>query len=282
MPGLPVPAGQSSALLFGRYRGNQYAIGHRVEAAIGGLWAQMIDPAHFNDSWHRLEPLISGIVDTHHDMSAADAAEYYSLSRAVAGFYGATVPGVTLSDEYRSHVINVMGVGQFFHFLGDGDDAPTASVKALDALKGASSRLVMNGGRDTVLKAASSDDNSLGWERILESDHKACNYCSMLTGSTGVQKESAARFHAHDSCYCLARSVFNGQQSVNAGIQAEWKSVTTGKQGKAATAAWNQYWSEKDVGPERGSSTGTAQEEAGNAAVGAESERLAAISNQYP
>jgi hypothetical protein len=230
----------------------------------------MIDPSHFNDSWRKLEPLISGIVDTHHQMSAADAAQYHELSRAVSGFYGPVVPGITLSDDYRSHVINVMGVGQFFHFLGIGVDSAAASEKALDALKGAAVRLVMNGGRDTIRVATSFDGNSIGWERILESDHKACNYCAMLTGSEGIQKGYASRFHAHDSCYCLARSVFNGQQSANAGIQAEWKSVTTGKQGKAATAAWNQYWSGKDVGSQGASATEPAQEQEGNAPVAAE------------
>jgi hypothetical protein len=94
----------------------------------------------------------------------------------------------------------------------------------------------------------------------------------MLAGSEGIVKSYGVKFHAHDSCYCLARSVFKGQQTMNAEIQAEWKSVTAGKQGKDAKAAWNQYWSEKDVGPEGGSPAGTPQEEASNASVAAESE----------
>jgi hypothetical protein len=165
-----------------------------------------------------------------------------------------------------------MGVGQFFHFLGKGNDAAAASEMAMEALRGSGSRLVMNGGRDTVKLASASDPNSTGWERILESDHAVCGYCSMLAGSRGITKDYDVKFHAHDSCHCLARSVFNGQDTMNAQIQAEWKSVTSGKQGKDAEAAWNQYWSEKDVGSQGRSTTEPAQEEAGNAAVAAESE----------
>jgi hypothetical protein len=277
MPGLPVSAVRSLEILFSRYQSNQYAIGHRVEAAIAGVWGRMIDPVHFNDSWHRLEPLVLGIIDTHHGMSAADAAEYYSLSRTVSGFYGNAVPGVSIRPDYLAHVTNAMGAGQFFHFLGAGDEDSVASVKAMDALKGASVRLVMNGGRDTVRFASSFDGKALGWERILESNVKACNYCAMLTGSGGIHKSAGDLFHAHDSCYCLARSVFDGQQSVNAGIQAEWKSVTAGKSGKAAEAVWNQYWSEKNDDSHNDTSAGpatadAAQEEAGNAAVTSQSE----------
>jgi hypothetical protein len=269
---MPISDEQSSVLLFDRYRGNQYAIGQWVETAIRGLWGSLIDPEHFNDSWHRLEPFIVGIVDTYHGASAADAAQYYSMSRAVAGFYGAGVPGIMVSDDYFPHVVNIMGAGQFFHFLGGGNDAPTASAMALDALAGSAVRLVMNGGRNTVTRAASYDPNSLGWERIMESGVKPCNYCSMLAGSNVVSKSLDAKFHAHDRCQCLARSVFAGQQSANDGIRAEWKSVTSGKSGKSAEAAWNQYWSEKDVGSEGGGSAEPPQEQAGNAPVAAEPE----------
>jgi hypothetical protein len=232
----------------------------------------MMDPEHFNESWHSLEPLVSGIVDTHYGMSAADAAEYYTLSRAVAGFFGRAVPNVQLRPDYLSTVVNAMAAGQFFHFLNTGDEASVASGKAMDALQGASSRLVMNGGRDTVTTAASFDDNAQGWERITESNVRACDYCSMMAGSSGVHKSFGDRFHAHDRCYCLARTVFSGQQSYNAEIQDEWHRATAGKSGKAAVAAWKQYWSEKDVGSEGRSTTEPAQEEAGNATVSGESE----------
>jgi hypothetical protein len=269
---MPIAPAVGTELLFNRYRNNQYAIGQRVDAVIRGSWMRMVDPEHFNDSWTRLEPLLLGIIDIHYGASAADAAQYYSMSRAIAGFYGRAVPGVSIRPDYMAHVVYIMGKGQFYHFLGDGNDAPASSGMALDALVGSGVRLVMNGGRDTVKFASSFDDNSLGWERIIESNMKACGYCSMLAGSGTVTKDFGVKFHAHDNCYCLARSVFKGQESVNSGIQAEWQSVTAGKQGNAAKAAWNQYWSEKNVGPEGGGPAGTPQEEAGNAPVAGEPE----------
>jgi hypothetical protein len=227
-------------MLFGRYQNNQTAIGKRATTAIGTFWAQIVDPAHFSDSWTRLEPIVGGIIDTHYQMSAADASNYYGLSRAVAGFYGPTVPGSGLDPEYLSGFTQTMGVGQFYHFLDDGKSAATASRMARTALMGASMRVVMNGGRNTVARAAAGDDVALGWERIIEP--RSCGYCSGLAASSGVHK-TTSEFNAHDRCQCLARVVFRGQKPANAELVSDWSRVTAGRSGKAAVEAWDQYWS---------------------------------------
>src|SRR5215469_4084762 len=168
-PVLPVAAAQAGVMLFTRYQNNQMLIGQRVSSAIIGFWNQYVDPTQFSNSWRILQPLVSGIVDTHHQMSAADASNYYGLSRAVAGFYGATVPGVRIDSDYLNHVVNVMGNGQFYHHLKTNDELD-ASWLARDALAGASLRLVMNGGRDTVTRASVGDEVASGWERIVEAE----------------------------------------------------------------------------------------------------------------
>ena len=269
--GLPMPVEESRTYLFNRYKSNQYMIGKRVEGSIRGVWMSGIHPDMFSDSWKQVEPIMNGVVDVHHMMSMGDAAEYYHVSRAVAGYSGRSAPGVRLGDSYRTHVINVMGVGQFFHFLNGGDDADTASARALDALVGAGVRLVLNCGRDTVKLASSYDDSAIGWERIIEAD--SCDYCAMLAGSGNVAK-STSRFHAHDSCYCLARAVFRGQQSVNNEIHQEWQQVTAGKTGKGAEAAWNQYWSGKG-GTQRTTAEEPTIQGTGNASIPAERVGLA-------
>jgi hypothetical protein len=216
------------------------------------MWTQMVDPLHFSDSWRRLEPIVQGIVDTHYQMSAADASQYYGLSRAIAGFYGGPIPGSNIDPGYLSHVVNVMGNGQFYHFLKD-EDAANASVMARDALSGSAVRLVMNGGRDTVTRAAYHDPVAMGWERIIEP--RSCGYCSRLAASSGMHKAAEDKFHAHDDCQCLARVVFQGQSSANEALVSEWQRTTAGKTGKAANAAWNQYWSENS-GSSNGISSG--------------------------
>jgi hypothetical protein len=272
MMGMPVPSAQASAMLFQRYQANQNLIAKRVADAVDAFWIQLVDPAHFSDSWRRLEPIVSGIVDTHYSMSASDAADYYGLSRAVSGFAGDTVPGASLDSVYLNTVVNARGVGQFYHHLDGGMDAALAADGARNSLRGASIRLVMNGGRDTVTGAAAGDDIALGWERIIE--FGSCGYCSRLAASGGVRKAESTEFHAHDSCQCLARVVFQGQSSVNADLASQWSRVTAGRSRKDAIASWNHHWSDQN-GSNSTTNTGQGaavqatapQEEAGNAAV---------------
>lgn len=241
--GLPIGASQGSVMLFLRYQYNQGVIAQHVTDSVKVMWDRLVDPEHFSDSWRRLGPIVQGIVDTHHQMSAADASQYYGLSRAVSGFYGANVPGANVDPGYINHVVNVMGNGQFYHFLKE-EDAPTASVLARDALSGSAVRLVMNGGRNTVTRAAANDPSAMGWERIIEP--RSCSYCSRLAASGGMSKTTSDKFHAHDDCQCLARVIFRGQSSANQALASEWQRATSGRTGKAAVTAWNQYWSEKN------------------------------------
>jgi hypothetical protein len=254
-------------MLFGRYQSNQAAIGNRAIAAIGMFWTQMVDPAHFSDSWTRLEPIVRGIIDTHFEMSAADAANYYGLSRSVAGYYGSFVPGINLDPEYLSGFTQKMGVGQFYHFLDNTGDAAKSSAMARTALMGSSMRVVMNGGRNTVTGAAAGDDVALGWERIIEP--RSCGYCSGLAASNGVRKEASDIFHSHNYCQCLARVVFRGQDSANTDLAGQWTKATAGQTGKAAVAAWDHYWSGKNGSSISGNDNGSGGQEVAGETSGA-------------
>jgi hypothetical protein len=252
---------------------DQQLIANRVAASVAAMWNAMVDPANFSDSWRRLAPVVNGIIDMHYQMSAADASQYYGLSRAVGGYSGTTVPGTYLDNGYLSHVVNVMGNGQFYHFLKE-NEAVDASVMARDALCGSAVRLVMNGGRDTVTRAAYHDPVAMGWECIIEP--RSCGYCSRLAASSGVHKTAEDKFHAHDDCLCLARVVFNGQSTANEALASEWQKATSGRTGRSAIAAWNQYWSEKNGIGSSQHEVGGPQDEATPSAEGAGNAAFAA------
>jgi hypothetical protein len=262
--GLPVGPATSAQLLLSHYRNTQQTIAQQAALAIYNLWMQIIDPAHFSETWTRLNPVVNGIIDTHYDMTAANAAEYYGASRVTAGNPAARVPGVTLDPAYLNKETNIMGQGQFYHYLKE-NDPETASAMARDGLRGTGVRLVMNGGRDTVTQAARNDPLARGWERIIEPG--SCSFCAMLAGRGGVYKASTVDFRAHDHCHCVARSVFIGQASVNAGLSDEWAKATKNKHGADARAAWNQYWSDKNVEPIERPATEAQGPGPGNAAL---------------
>lgn len=245
IPGLPVPPGAAPGLLLGQYRTAQAAVAVRAALAIVQLWNRYVVPARFMDSWNQLGPLINGIIATHYSASAASAAQFYGHSRVVAGYPAYPVPGASLDQEYLNRVTGSMGPGQFFHFIKE-EDPETASGMAQDALRGAGTRMVLKGGRDTIVQAAGEDKVALGWERVITPG--SCGFCAMLAGRGGVYTEKSVDFRAHDHCHCVARPVFTGQKSVNEGLSAEWAEATKGTRGAAARAAWDKYWSSHGPG----------------------------------
>ena len=247
IPGLPVPPKAASGLLLARYRQRQEAIAVRAAMAIVNLWNRYIAPEQFAESWNALNPLVQGVIATHYDMTAAEAAQYYGAARLVAGFRPAPVPGADLDPEYLARVVGSMGSGMYRHYLKDAEPAQ-ASVMARDGLRGAGTRMVLLGGRETITKAATQDPEATGWERVLTPG--SCGFCAMLAGRGGVYTEASVGFRAHDHCRCVARPVFRGQTSINAELSDAWGRETRGFRGKAAVAQWNKYWeSQNGNGP---------------------------------
>jgi hypothetical protein len=246
------------------YRNTQQAIATRAALAIYNLWMRLIDPEHFSDTWKNYNPVVNGIIDTHYRMTAANAAQYYTASRVVAGNPHIAVPAVRLDQDYLNKETNIMGPGQFYHFLKE-NDADTSSGMARDALRGAGARIVMNGGRDTVTKATASDHLARGWERVIEPG--ACGFCAMLAGRGAVYKESTVDFRAHDHCHCTARAVFIGQESINKDLSDQWASATKGTHGKAAIAAWNRHWESSHGGIGTATAEESPENRPGHAAI---------------
>jgi hypothetical protein len=245
IPGVPLPANLSGQVLLQRYSQAQQSIAQRAAQAIVNLWLRIIDPEHFNDGWNTLGPLVNGIISSHYEATAANAAQYYANSRITAGNAYMAVPGQAPDMSYINNVSDAMGPGQFYHFLPQ-QPADTASVMARDALRGASTRMVMMGGRDTVTNAAHLDPEARGWERVINPG--ACGFCAMLAGRGAVYKASTVDFRAHDHCHCVARAVFIGQKSINQDLSAEWGKATAGTRGKDAIKAWNSYWESRNGG----------------------------------
>jgi hypothetical protein len=264
IPGLPVSSAMGTQILLNRYRSNQQAIAARVALAVANLWNRFINPASFNDSWNQLEPLLTGIVTSYYNATAADAAQYYSASRVVAGNNYLNVPGQLPDEAYINKVLNIMGPGQFYHYLKDNPE-DNAATMAADGLRGSATRLVMAGGRDTITATTPQDPVAKGWERVIEPG--ACSFCAMLASRGAVYKESTVDFRAHDHCHCVARAVFEGQKSVNQDLSQEWAKVTAGTRGKAAVAAWDQHWSDRNVNTGvNGTAQATTENGAGHAA----------------
>jgi hypothetical protein len=265
--GLPVAAPAAAGLVLSHYIQAQQAITARAALAVHNLWTRLIDPANFSDSWKTLGPLINGLIAEHYSMTSAQAVQYYTNARVLAGAGHIAVPRQTADMGYVGRVTDAMGPGQFFHYLKE-NEPPAASAMARDGMSGASTRMIMMGGRDTVTGATAVDPFAEGWERVIQPG--SCGFCAMLAGRGAVYKESTVDFRAHDSCHCVARAVFKGQESVNSGLSDEWAKATKGTRGAAARTAWNKYWESKNVEPKAGPAQKTTEVGPGHGAIGRE------------
>jgi hypothetical protein len=81
-----------------------------------------------------------------------------------------------------------------------------AMANALTQTQGSMTRLVLNGGRETVLGTVAADPQAVGFQRVLGG--RGCDFCRLLAGRGAVYTEDTAGFDAHDRCGCSAEAVY--------------------------------------------------------------------------
>lgn len=102
-----------------------------------------------------------------------------------------------------------------------GTDPVIAMRNAFVTSSGAASRLVLNGGRDTIFATGQSDPATVGWYRETSGD--PCAFCALLASRGGVYySEDTAGFEAHDHCSCEPEPLYNGQSTLPRGPAAGW------------------------------------------------------------
>jgi hypothetical protein len=103
--------------------------------------------------------------------------------------------------------------------------------------EGASQRLVVNAGRETLTRAVTSDQYARGWARV-PSGAKTCAFCMMLCtrgavyvnrGTAGADTNSRfagdGQFKFHDNDDCQIVPVFRGQRYEPPAVVHEWEQL---------------------------------------------------------
>lgn len=141
--------------------------------------------------------LIPDVILTYQDMAGGVAADTYDGWRdeeQVPGRFRATPAAVAALDQLSAGIRNAAGS----LWQETPDDAAARTL-----LSGMTTRHVMHGGNDTIVRSAVADPQAAGWSRVVRAG--ACGFCRMLAGRGGVYRsEKTARFAAHDSCHCAA------------------------------------------------------------------------------
>jgi hypothetical protein len=160
--------------------------------------------------------------------SAAIAARYYELFALADSPVPArmVVPLTYLSSdaEIRAAISATARAG-VYRALGAGMGYEQAMANGLVEVSGAVSRVVANGGRDTVIAAVKRDPKAQGWARATSG--KPCAFCAMLASRGPVYKEETVGFQAHDHCSCSAEPAYEGSEWPGNGRQYQemWKQV---------------------------------------------------------
>lgn len=187
------------------HRLQQIAVRGITLRQLAGIWPSF-DITDIDGTWPAVQEALTALIWLRHSQSSRLSAAYYQTARRAAGI-GATDSIVLAAPpplEQIDRSLTFVGPVGAKMLLASGrkDAAQQTFVK----VSGSVGRLVLNGGRDTLLQSAQADTRRVGWERVTGGN--ACEFCSMLADRGAVYSEDSGDFEAHDHCSCSAEPVF--------------------------------------------------------------------------
>lgn len=191
----------------GYRRGNQ-AIRAAMLRDYLRLWP-VLDPQRMDDTFPAWALSARTLIARDRLRAAGLAAGYLKATRMASGVPGdaTIVLESTLPDAKVATSLSVTARAGYFTALRYGRTPEQARQVALVRSAGAASRLVLDGGRATILSSVRKDRVGRGWQRVTSA--KACSFCSMLAGRGAIYSAETADFSAHDHCACSARPVYS-------------------------------------------------------------------------
>ena len=222
----------------------QVVIGQMVSAAalsvLPGL--DVASLSALDSTWPPVEQALIAAVNEAYGLSAAVAIDYYELFRAAEGAAGAATPVLAdpLPEEQLVTSLRVTGPVVARQLIS-AEDRETIE-KLVQSLLGSTSRLALNGGRNTIERSGLADRELLGYARVCHSA-RPCSFCRVLRSRGPVYTKETGGFKAHDHCRCTAEPVYSTDTGWPDGAvedRALWNEVTRGFSGNDALNAFRR------------------------------------------
>lgn len=164
--------------------------------------------------WKRLDSTypawalaVGQLVQRNRQASAALSAAYLQAFRAAEGLGEAPlVVSADINPEQLAVSLRVSSVVAVKKATEAGRTEADAMRSAFVLSSGEMSKLVLNAGRETLLKSLARDGRARGWQRVTSGG--ACNFCRMLAGRGAVYSADTVDFHTHGHCGCTAEPVY--------------------------------------------------------------------------
>ncbi|MEV4783983.1 hypothetical protein AB0K53_00765 [Streptomyces tuirus] len=223
-----------------RWRRAQFGLTTLLLRDLRGL-RRLINPNRLQATLPTWIEAVAALVARYSEASATLGADFYDGEREAAGVPGTfTVP---LADPPPDEQVDAsMRWATKDVWDRDPDVATAAQLEPLDVrldaamskAEGAVDRLVLNGGRETVLQAVARDPQAVAWARGAALG--CCSFCALMSsrgatyrtaGTAG--REANERFEGdtgqakfHNWCRCVVVPVYRGQAFELSPHAAEW------------------------------------------------------------
>jgi len=191
-------------------RAAQLVIRARMMRDAAKLWP-VLDPKRLDQTFPSWLRAMMALIGNYHGQSSQAAGAFYRAARAEAT--QSPAPGSLIriapapAEQWMSRALGYAGPGML-----ERDTARPGT--ALTTTLGTSSRIVLDGGRSTVLATVKADPVAVGYFRVTDGD--PCAFCALLAGRGIVYKADTANFQSHNDCGCYGAPAFDRDQELPA------------------------------------------------------------------
>lgn len=190
-----------------QYRSRQLAVRAGVLRILLRVW-RTVDVTRLSETVQPFADAAAAVVNEGFTRSSRVAAAYYLATRP-SGITTVEIPEVfPPARELNAAKLRGAGLAGILNARRAGFSLQAAAQNGFVKLSGEATRLVLDGGRQTILQTASQDPAATGrWQRIAGAN--ACPFCQMLADRGPVYSDDTADFAAHDHCGCAAAPEFD-------------------------------------------------------------------------
>jgi hypothetical protein len=165
-----------------RQRADQLGIRAGAVRDLARLW-RVVNPVDLTGTFRQFVDPAQLVVAAHRTRSAESAADYFGRFRLAEGIDDGGILRVlaeALGPEVIASVLRGAGLGGIIHARRRGFSPQAAARNGLVKVSGAAAKLVLDGGRETVVAMSGADPRAQGWRRVTSS--QPCDFCRTLGG----------------------------------------------------------------------------------------------------
>ena len=191
------------------------------------LW-QSVEPTDLARTIGRFTAAATVLVRERNRESSALAAAYFRGFRAAEGIPGSVTPRTAEVPHSARIAAAVRGsaLSGIINARQAGFSPQAAARNGFVKASGKTTKLVLDGSRETLRLSGRSDRQAARWQRVTSGE--PCWWCAMLASRGPVfLSEESGGFEAHDHCACEPEIVYDGSQMTDEARQYRelWDSV---------------------------------------------------------